>query len=125
MGYESRLYVCEKHTIHKESGEPLWTFLEKVATFYMSVTSEKFINVFSKELPEDWELYGEDGNTLLKEDKYGDKLHFASARDVLDVLNKELSKEYYRRYAMLRDCLRQMINARDKWDELIIVHYGY
>ena len=127
MGYESKLYVCDKHKHHDNNGKVVWTYLEKIAEFYMCKVDQEFFEYCFENHPigDDWELYGDDGNTLLKEDEYGDKLTYASVESVLKVAEECESHGHYRRYVPLISFLKSIVENRNDWSDIIVIHYGY
>ena len=115
MGYESRLYIVEHHATG---------FAEKIAVFDMGKMgySNGWHKLFNKEFTGD--MYAADGNTLIKEDNYGEKLSYAELETVLEYLKEaEQNTSYYRRIAPLIGFL-QGINKAD-WHHIKIVHFGY
>lgn len=114
MGYESRLYIVETH---KNS-----SYAEKIATISMSKMGGNGWNeLFNK--PFEYEMYADDGNTLLTEDRYGEKLTYAEFEPVIKWLETKGKEMDYRRIAPLLGLLKSF--DRSQWDELKIVHYGY
>lgn len=115
MGYESRLYVVEHH----ESG-----FAEKIAVVDMRKMgySDGWRELFNKEFT--GTMFFDDGNTEIKEDKYGEKLSYAELETVLEYLKQtQQTTLYYRRITPLIGLL-EGINKAD-WHHVKIVHYGY
>lgn len=113
MGYESRLYVVEHH----ESG-----FAEKIAVFDMcKMYYNGWVELFNKEFMGN--LYADDGNTLIKEDNYGEKLSYAELDAVLGWLKETEEILCYRRIAPLIGYLEGIDKA--DWYRVKIVHYGY
>lgn len=126
MGYESKLYIVDKHEHRDNNGEPIWTYLEKIAEFYMSGVDQEFRDVFHGNTVDDgWELYANDENTLIKEDKYGKKLTYASIDDVLSVAEECENHCHYRRYVPLISFLKSIVENKDNWVDVIVIHYGY
>ena len=128
MAYESKLYIVDKHEHHDNNGGVSWTYLQKITEFYMSVVDKELLDVFQgNAIGDDWELYADDGNTIIKEDMYGDKLTYASVDDVLSVAEKCENHCHYRRYVPLIAYLKAIKEncERDNWENLIVIHYGY
>lgn len=99
-----------------------------------------FSKIFTK--PIDFEIYGDDGDTLMTEDLYGDTLKYTDINTVCDYLKKELGETKdnpYRRSIMLYDILKSFKRNKKRWkakykdstgktlyiNDLVVVHYGY
>jgi len=117
MGYESKLYVVDKHH-WKWSNEP-WG--EVIAMFNLCKVPE--LN-FSKYPPTDCYIYADDGNTEIREDNYGDPLKEIPIKDMIQMLEEAIKTEdYYRRY---QPCLSLLKGFNlDDWGNLVILHYGH
>lgn len=114
MGYESRLYIVETR---KGSN-----FAQKIATINMSqMGGNGWRGLFDK--PFGHELYADDGNTVLTEDKYGEKLTYAEIDSVIEWLENEGKEMKYRRITPLLGLLKGF--DRSQWSDLKIVHFGY
>jgi len=128
MGYESKLYIVDKHEHLDNNREVFWTFLQKIAEFYMAKIDQELLDVFQdRTVGDDWELYADDGNTLIKKDKYGRKLTYASVDDVLSVAEECEKHCHYSRYVPLIAYLKAIKEncERDRWKNIIVIHYGY
>ena len=121
MGYESRLYIVEKTDyINEELGK---RFADDIARFDLSVfyeLSDKFRN------KEKTDCYIYDGDEVILKDKYGEELREANLPFVIDILEKVLGEGIdYRRIYPLLSMLRAFKDQREKWGELVVLHYGY
>lgn len=86
----------------------------------METVGEKFFNK-----PLESKMYVEDGNTLIEEDCYGEKLTTADFPTVIAWLEKEVKKDDYRRLKPLLSLLKGFDLSQWQDGELQIVHYGY
>ena len=114
MSYESKVFVIGKY---KQSD-----FGEVIATFRCScMGQDEWYNLFTK--PIDFTAYHEDGNTEIKEDKYGDICKYANLKTVIQWL--ENHTDNYRRAESLLALLKSFDN--EKWNdrEILVLHYGY
>jgi hypothetical protein len=110
MGYESRIYVWDRH---KELD-----FSERIAMFNLCKMGD-FCSIFDKKI--DFTIYAEDGNTKIEEDYYGDALTYTSLVSVIDYLEKQ-DKSYRR----ITPCLNMLKGFNEyEWEDLIVVHFGY
>lgn len=122
MGYESKLYIVRKSNHWQEEGK---RFAEKIAEFNMC----KFRDLADKmrnQPKTDCYIYADDGNTMILEDCYGEKLTEATPKFVIAVLEKILAngEDYWRIYPLLAflQSLEQMIGQDEN---IVVLHYGY
>ena len=121
MGYESKLYIVEKSDhIDEIHGK---RFAEAIATFDLSVFYE-LSDKFRHKEKTDCYLYCE-GKVILV-DNYGEELREANLPFVIDILEQALRDGIdYRRIYPLLNMLRAFEDQREKWGELVVLHYGY
>lgn len=117
MGYESRLYIVKKCDAIN--------YAEVIARYDCSNMGydNGWRELFNK--PFDCKMYMEDGNTLIEEDCYGDKLQSADFPTVIEWLEKEVEKRDYRRLKPLLSLLKGFDLSQCRDGEMEIVHYGY
>lgn len=125
MGYESKVYVCERNE-HKDSrnNNVLWVYNEVIAAVDMCKMgyNNGWRELFNKELTGDF-LGMDNGDETITEDLYGEALKYTEIDKVITWLENEMQKSDYRRLAVLYNMLRGFdINH---WGNLIVVHYGY
>lgn len=113
--YESRIYIYNREKYEKI------TFGSEIARFDMCVMPPDFTDIFTEE--KDFNIYADDGNTEITEDKYGAPLRACSVKKLKAWLAEDMKTNDYRRLKPLLAFL-QALNP-DEWDELIAVHYGY
>ena len=117
MGYESRVIIARKGSIKG--------YAETIAEFNLSKVDGEFFNLFDKEYKGDFYDFYE-GNTPIKEDRYGDPLKYATFNKVYKWLLDNACKANYRRYDLL---LGAMNAVRTGWagleKDFILIHYGY
>ena len=113
--YENRIYIY-----NREKHEKI-TFGSEIARFDMSVMPPDFTDIFTEE--KDFNIYADDGNTEITEDKYGAPLRACSVKKLEAWLAEDMKTNDYRRLKPLLAFL-QALNP-DEWDELVAVHFGY
>lgn len=124
MGYESRLYVVNKHDwgIGKSLGEnKVWG--EVIATFNLCVVPD--VAAAMKAYPATnayFYLDGGGGERVL-EDNYGEPLAEIPIADAVGILEKAAANEDYRRFAPCIQMLKGF--SPEQWDDLVVLHYGY
>lgn len=122
MGYESKIYICEKSSIKDNDG---MTYVQVIAMFNMCKMGS-LINVFEKKT--DCYFYADDGNTKVLEDMYGDTLREAEIEDFIYVLEEAVdSGENYRRIFPLLSTLKTIYEQKKdgRWENIVLLHYGY
>ena len=119
MGYESRLYVCNKSSMTGISGK-IW--YEDIATFNLSKASE--VSAKMRKYPAtNGFVFADDGNTEIIEDDYGDPLKEIPLEEAIEILREASSESRYRRYKPCLELLRGF--DRTEWGRLVVLHYGY
>ena len=124
MGYESKVYVCERAEHKNDNEEIVWIYNEVIAAVNMCKMGydNGWRELFDKELTGDF-LGMDCGDETITEDLYGDTLKYTEIDKVITWLENEMQKSDYRRLAVLYNMLRGFdIN---QWRKLIVVHYGY
>ncbi len=117
MGYESKLYVVDKH--HYNWGNKAWG--EKIAMFDLCCVPG--LN-FNKYPATNCYILADDGNTEITEDAYGEVLSEIPIKDAIQMLEDVIEKEkYYRRYKPCLDLLKGF--NPDDWEDLVVLHYGH
>lgn len=132
MGYESRIFVAEKHTVKRADGTE-YVFSTRLADMKLSRMYNGFTSLFTKTV--DWKIYG-DNDVDLTKDCYGDTCTYTdNIESVIEFLEKCEQKEHYRRVTPALAMLKAY--AAENWDddqgskfpqsrnELIVIHYGY
>lgn len=122
MGYESKIYVCDKSD-YKDNDGMFFSML--IAMFDMSCCPA-LSNVFQKET--DCYIYADDGNTKILKDCYGDRLREAEIGDAIHAVEVAISKgNNYRRFPMLLAALKSLHKQMEDgmWNNLVLLHYGY
>ena len=120
MGYESRLYIVQKHTYHeRKSDGKVWG--EIIAIFNLCV-----VDLDLHKYPHtNCYIYSDDGNTTIEEDKYGVPLKEIPIPDMIEYI-EEIQKTEDGSYRRWQPCL-QLLKGFDEsqWDKLVVLHYGY
>ena len=119
MGYESRLYVVDKH--EKFSCEDrCWgeiIVMINLCTVY-GVSSKM------RKYPEtDCYIYASDGNTHIVEDLYDEVMSEIPIDDAIKIIEEASKKDDYRRYAPCLALLKSF--DKSQWKNLVVLHYGY
>ena len=118
MGYESKLYVVNKH--HWIWEDKPWG--EVIAMFDLcKVSNLNFIRYPAT----DCYIYADNSyGTKITEDAYGEPLSEIPIKDAIQMLEDAIKKEkYYRRYKPCLDLLKGF--NPDDWADLVVLHYGY
>lgn len=113
MGYNSRVYIVNK----MENS----TLGEVIARYECRGMADGFCELFT--VPVDFDIYAEDGNTVIKTDCYGKSVKYAKFPEVIEWLERESEKEDYRRLKPLIGLLKGF--DAEQWNDLLIVHYGH
>lgn len=123
MGYESRLYVVDKHKDMKSDDLGLvWATV--IAVYDLSKAGEDFVHKVSAFPDTDCYIFADDGNTEITEDCYGDKLKEIPLNQMISILAYEIgANSYYRRLKPIL-ALLTAFNPND-WDDLVVLHYGH
>lgn len=123
MGYESRLYIVDKHKDMKNEDLGLvWSSV--IAVYDLSKAGENFVSKVRAFPDTDCYVYADDGNTQITEDCYGDKLKEIPLNEMIAILAYEIgANSYYRRFKPIL-ALLMAFDPKD-WDNLVVLHYGY
>lgn len=70
-------------------------------------------------------MYAEDGNTVIEEDCYGEKVKYSEFEPVIEWLEEEMKRSGYRRLKPLLSLLKGFDLQEWKDGEMLIVHFGY
>lgn len=118
MGYESRLYVCEKTNVLGLSGRRWYDVIASINLSKMGEISTKMRGYPAT----NGYIFADDGNTEIIEDDYGDPLNEIPIEEAIEILQNASDKQY-RRYKPCLELLRGFNRA--EWRELVVLHYGY
>lgn len=113
MGYESRLYVVDKHC--ENYGEVIAMFnlcaIPSVSTKMMHYPKT---NLY---------IYAEDGGTKIIKDCYGKPLTEIPIKDAISIIEEAAADSSYRRF---EPCLNMLKGFElNRWHNLVVLHYGY
>lgn len=120
MGYETRLFVVQKHPLglEREDGRK---YGEVVAMF--DLCKVPLVHSKFRTYPEtDSYIYAYncDGDCI---DNYGEVLKEIPITDAIEILEDAASKEDYRRFA---PCISMLKGFNLKqWGNLVVLHFGY
>lgn len=116
MGYESKLYVVDKHD---------WKWCEEkwgevIASFDLCRVPINFAHYPAT----DCYIFSDDGDTKITEDKYGSPLREIPINELINMIENAIKEtDYYRRYQPCLSLLKGF-NPKD-WENLIVLHYGH
>ena len=138
MGYETKLFIVEKgnrfftnrKTGKKEkfigeiiNGKEMF-YADLIASFDLCKCYP--VSDAMRRYPDtDSYIYMDDGNTKLIEDRYGEPLKEIPLADAVEILEEAASVEDYRRFTPCLALLEALYNNKDKWGEIVVLHYGY
>lgn len=119
MGYESKLYVVNKH--EKFSSEyRCWG--EVIAMFNLCKVYD--VSDKMRKYPEtDCYIFADDGNTEIVEDRYDDVMKEIPIDDAIKIIEEASMDDNYRRYAPCLALLKSF--DKSQWENLVVLHYGY
>lgn len=117
MGYESRLYIVKQNKAVD--------YAEVIARFDFSKMGygNGWRELFNK--PLESKMYAEDGNTIIVEDSYGEKVKYSEFKPVIEWLEEEMKRSNYQRFKPLLSLLNGFNLSEWQDGEMLIVHYGY
>lgn len=123
MGYESKLYIVEKSNLTPDKNGK--RYANVMAMFDMCKFYE-LSDILREQKETDCYIYADDGNTKIVKDRYDQKLTEASIPFVISILEKILkSGGSYRRIYPLLNALKAFNEQKDKWGDIVVLHYGY
>lgn len=122
MGYESKLYIVEKHPriLDKAWGKTLAIF--NLGNCY------PLSDILRNKPATDCFVYADDGNTQILEDKYGKPLTETSIEDVISIVESIVMADnlgVYRTLRPLLAALKSYKNCEESWGNLRVLHFGY
>ena len=116
MGYESKLYVVDKHNWKGCDGR--WG--EVIASFDLCCVPINFAHYPAT----DCYIFSDDGNTKITEDKYGSPLEEVPVKDMIDMIETEIKNDKdYRRYQPCLNLLKGF--DLNRWENLVVLNYGH
>jgi len=115
MGYENRLYIVEPYDGQKGCSRVIGMInLSKLS--YESNYSKLVEEANNTGL---W-IYGDDGNTIITEDKYEAALKVLNLKDVINALTDDLNNTNKRILPTLN-----FLKSFLEWGNIKVLHYGY
>lgn len=118
MGYESKLYVVDKH---KFNDSYIWG--EVIAMYDLCKVPD--VSCKMRKYPAtDCFIYADDGNTEITEDRYGDTMKEIPVADAIRIIENAIERDpHYRRY---NPCLQLLKGFDlDDWGNLVVLHFGH
>lgn len=131
MGYESKIFVCNVYNLHDDKDRIKYG--NKIAVFdlckmgYDKYNGKTFTQLFDTPINFDLFLDGDEDNEVT-EDKYGDILTYTEDIDsVIEWLEEFITDVDYRRAELFLEFLVALQGqiVTNKWDNIVLVHYGY
>lgn len=121
MGYESRLYIVNPSSCKTKVNGKDKHFAEVIATFNLCVADDFLIGQI-KQYPEtDSFIYVNDEPTYT--DCYGDVINEIPLEDMIDILERDIRENPWRRLYPALGLLRGF--WKSEWGNLVVLHYGY
>lgn len=127
MGYESTLIIGIERGFSAKHNKKEYTFVDPVAVLDISCCYDLSgdADVFRKASDND-RYYTEVFGKRVFEDCYGEDMKISDVHTVFNWLNSEKNRDPgYRRFMMLNSLLKSYEENPDKWEELIVLHYGH
>ena len=121
MGYESKIYIVDRHNsiISNQYGN----YCQIIAMVDMCKMHPEFYKLFDK--PLNGFFFADDGNTEVVKDMYDADLYYADIDDVISYLTNliEIDKDQYRRLPILLGTLKGI--DKDLFEDIAVVNFGY
>ena len=123
MGYESKIYVVRE--VGPSFGDGL-AWGDKIAIFdlakmgYEIYNGKSFRQLFNQDRTCD--IYADDGNSIIKEDCYGDELQKADPKELIAWLKQMTKDDPYWRANLLYKFLLELDKTGEAYS---LYHYGY
>lgn len=118
MGYESRLYVVEKRDMNIDGKK----FGELIAAFNLCCIGDA-VSEFRKYAETNIRFLGMDNHRWIEKDEYRNGLNEVPLDDAINILDRAEKENDYRRFLPCLSFLRSI--DKNRWDELVVLHYGY
>ncbi len=121
MGYENRLYIVNKTSIHDDKN---MVFGEIIAMFNLSKVNS-VASRFHHYPDTNTYIYADDGDTRILEDEYGDKLREIPIDDAIKIIEEAAEEDHwnYKRWNPVLGLLKGF--NKKNWPDLVVLHYGY
>lgn len=120
MSYESQIYIVKPHRGQKP-GDCGLDYSEKVAMFRLGYVDGMY--EFVQNYPESsCFIFGDDGNTEIIWDKYGEPLREIPIRELIFELDRLYSES--KRWDIFA-AISALVHYSDTPCELVALHYGY
>lgn len=124
MGYESKLFIVDKHRKVGSLVHDVWMIYgEKICEFNLSKIPG--LSIIKNYPDTDCYIYADDGNHEVTEDLYGKNLKEIPLKDMISILEK-LAEEDQWKYRRFKPCIN-LLKGFDptQWENLVVLHYGY
>lgn len=138
MGYETKLFIVEKNNrffTNRKTGKKeksIGEIINGKEMFYANLIASfdlrkcySVSDVMRKYPDTDNFVFMDDGNTELIEDRYGEPLKEIPLADAVVILEEAASEDEYRRFAPCLALLKALEEDKNKWGEIVVLHYGY
>jgi len=123
MGYETRVYLGD-------FSKPT-SYIENIAQINLcKIGYENHLSDYIGSLPfldDNVRFYGEDGNSPIREDAYGERLRIENdPKKILELMIRENKKETYRRFSMAIALLESFLKEFGNQSEYpVLLFFGY
>lgn len=124
MGYESRIYIVEKH--HQSYYDDNKRYATQIARIDMS-KCYALSDILRYKPRTDCYIYSDDGNTRILEDCYGKPLTETPIHEAIRIVEEAIEKtpwEYWK-YNVLLATLQSVYDFVGKDEDFVVLHYGY
>lgn len=124
MGYESRIYIVEKHRLSYYDDEKRYASV--IAMIDMCKCYE-ISDILRNKPATDCYIYADDDNTRILEDRYDKPLTETPIYEAIQIVENAIEKtpwEYWR-YNVLLATLQSVYDFVGKDEDFVILHYGY
>ena len=130
MGYDSRLYIVDKHeslvnipVVIDGEDYGVRKYGEVIGRIEMGKCP--VVQNFMKDMPEtDCYIYADDGNTQIVVDRYDKVMTECPINELLTIVEQAVYEgDTYRRLTALLSFLKGF--KEDNWDDIVVLHYGH
>lgn len=125
MGYESKYFIVEKSSLapNMDNGK---IYAQFVAEFDMC-KCYGLVDKIRNYPKTNCYFFDIDGNSEILFDNYDDELTETPIEDMTNFVYEEMQGDYreYRRLKPFYSLLKSFVDDRNKWGDIVVLHYGY
>lgn len=119
MGYESKLYIVEKHEMIREDGK---CYASVHAVFNMNKVYA-LSDVLRDQPATDCYIFADDGDTKITKDMYDRPLTEVSVTDAIHLVERIIETDHWWKYGALLAALKEV--EKQQASTIVVLHYGY